>query len=473
MTPSAAAPAARRGDGMDELGEQAQPVVEQARLTTGPVGRTLAALAGPMLIGHFSVVAFNLTDTFFVSRLGTDALAAMSFTFPVVMFIGSLAVGLGIGTSSVISRAIGHGDQHRVRRLTTNALMLGVLVVAVFVLAGLATIRPLFGAMGARGEVLHLVEQYMTVWYVGMVFVVVPTVGNYAIRSTGDAISPSAIMIGANVGNLALDPLLIFGLLGLPRMGIVGAAAATVIARALSLVASLAVLHFGKRMLLLSRPHAAELWRSWGQVLYVGLPAATTILLRPVSLGVITRMVASFGPAAVAAIGAGGRVEMFAMMLVIALASVIVPFVGQNWGAARFDRVRAAHRLAGWFAFAWGLLCLVAFYVAARPVARLFSDEAAVIDNLALYLRIVPLGYGLMGVSVVICSGMNAINRPLHATAVNVIRMLVLTIPLAVLGGWWLGVGGIFAAMALANILAGALSVPWLGRLHRAAMARG
>jgi putative MATE family efflux protein len=329
---------------MNEVGEKKLPAERRASLTRGPVGQTLIALTGPMLVGHLSVATFNLADTYFLAKLGTDALAAMGFILPVVLLIGSLAVGLGIGTSSVISRAIGQGDRHRVRRLTTDALALSVLVVAVFVVIGLATIRPLFGAMGAEGRVLDMIEQYMQVWYFGMVFVVVPMVGNHAIRSTGDTISPSAIMISANAVNLVLDPLLIFGWWGLPQMGIVGAAVATVIGRGTALVASLAILHFRKRMLTLSLPRPSELVRAWGQVLYVGVPAGATILLGPVSLFVIMWMVSGFGQSAVAAVGAGLRVERFAMMVVIALASVMVPFVGQNWGAGLFDRVRRAQR---------------------------------------------------------------------------------------------------------------------------------
>ena len=455
---------------MDESGQTTLPAEHQARLISGPVWRTLVVLAGPMLVGHLSEATFNLADTYFVAQLGTDALAAMGFIFPVVMFVGSLAVGLGIGTSSAISRAIGRGDRHRVRRLTTYALMLGLLLVAVLLGAGLATIHPLFGAMGARGHVLELIEQYMTVWYVGMAFVVVPMVGNFAIRATGDTVSPSAIMLVANGLNLVLDPLLIFGLWGLPRLGIVGAAVATVIGRATALIGALAILHFRKRMLTFSRPRAGELWRAWRQVLYVGIPAAATILLGPVSLGVVTWMVSSFGRPAVGALGAGVRVEMFAMMVVIALASVMTPFAGQNWGARLFGRVRRAHRSAELFGIAWGVLCLGAFFAASRPIARLFSAEPLVIDSISLFLRIVPLGYAGGAVAIVTGSGMNGINRPLHAAALGATRVMGLQIPLAALGGWGFGFAGILAGLALANLLAGGLALLWIRRLHAAAM---
>ncbi|MEL6765514.1 MAG: MATE family efflux transporter, partial [Cyanobacteria bacterium J06607_6] len=171
----------------------------------------------PMVGGVFAIVAFNLADTFFVGQLGTQQLAAVSFTFPVVLLLGSLAMGLGIGASSVIARAIGEGDRDRVRRFTTNSLLLALTAVILFVLLGLATIDPLFTLLGATPEQLPLVREYMQIWYFGMVFLVVPMVGNSAIRAAGNTATPSLIMTMAAGLNILLDPLLIFGWAGFPR----------------------------------------------------------------------------------------------------------------------------------------------------------------------------------------------------------------------------------------------------------------
>lgn len=159
---------------------------KRARLTEGPVARTLVNLTIPMLLGLVGIAAFNLVDTYFVGQLGTAELAAMSFTFPVVMIVGSVAQGLGIGVSAVVSRAIGEKNEHRVKRLTTDGLLLSVLVVAGFVVLGLSTIDLVFRFLGATPEVLVLIEQYMRIWYLGVIAVVIPMVGNSAIRATGD-----------------------------------------------------------------------------------------------------------------------------------------------------------------------------------------------------------------------------------------------------------------------------------------------
>ena len=140
----------------------------KAKLTEGSVGRTLVFVTLPMMVGIVGMVAFNLVDTFFVGRLGTLELAAMGFTFPVVMVVGSIARGLGVGVSSVVSRAIGQGDHHKVQRLTTDGLLLSVLIVLVFAVAGLLSIEPLFRMLGASEDILPLIKAYMRIWYFGI-----------------------------------------------------------------------------------------------------------------------------------------------------------------------------------------------------------------------------------------------------------------------------------------------------------------
>jgi putative MATE family efflux protein len=207
----------------------------KAVLVEGPVGRMLINLTAPMILGIVSIVAFNLVDTFFVGQLGIPELAALSYTFPVVLVLGSLAIGLGTGASAVISRAIGEGNEHKVKRLTTDSLILAVLIVAAFAILGLFTIDRVFTMLGAPPNILPLIREYMRIWYIGSICVVVPMVGNSAIRAAGDTRTPGIIMMIAAVVNCIFDPLLIFGIGPFPRLEIAGAAIATVIARTTTL----------------------------------------------------------------------------------------------------------------------------------------------------------------------------------------------------------------------------------------------
>ena len=351
-----------------------------ALLIEGPVGKTLVKLTIPMIFGIVALVAFNLVDTFFVGQLGTIELAAISFTFPVVFIIGSIAMGLGIGTSSVISRAIGEGDRHKVQRLTTDAMALSLLVVISFVVVGLLTIEPVFRLLGASPEIMPFIKQYMVIWYVGVPFVIIPMVGNSAIRATGDTKTPSIIMMAAAGVNLVMDPLLIFGIGPFPRWELAGAAVATVAARATAMVISLWVLYRREGMVTFERPRLGEVFQSWKKVLYIGVPASGTNLIIPMSMGVITRLVSTYGVEAVAALGVSIRIEMFALTVIMALGSVMTPFVGQNWGAGKLDRVRLGVRLSRRFAMVWGLGMFILFILLSRPIAGLFNDNPKVIS---------------------------------------------------------------------------------------------
>ena len=437
-------------------------MANEATLTTGDVGPTLFRMTVPMVGGMFAMVAFHFADTYFVARLGTRELAAISFTFPVVMFVGSIALGLGMGTSAVISRTIGQGDHADVRRLATHSLTLAVLVVLVVATVGVLTIDPMFTLMGATPDILGLIRQYMTIWYVGVAFVVVPMVGNNAIRATGDTVLPGLIMIAGAAVNVILDPLLIFGLAGFPRLEMAGAAWATVISRATTLIVALGVLHFGKHLLDPSLLPLRTIWGCWKRILHIGVPATATNLLMPVSMGVVTWMAAGFGKEAVAALGAGGRVQGLSLLVIGALSSALVPFVGQNWGAGHRDRARRAYTVSSLFSLGWGLLSLAVFIAVSRPVAGLFSNDPLVVDHIVRFLWIVPIGYGMQGVGRLVSVTLNAINRPMHAAALTVVRLVVLLVPLAYLGSQWFGLKGLFAGVAVANVLAGIVAWVWI-----------
>jgi len=441
------------------------PKRDGAVFTAGPITTTLIRLTLPMTFGMIGIVAFNLVDTYFVGKLGTNELAALSFTLPVILVVQSVALGLGVGASAVISRAIGEGNADQVRRLTTDSLVLALLTVLCFVIAGLLTIAPIFRFLGATEEVLPLVARYMRIWYFGVVFVVVPMIGNNAIRATGDVKTPALIMVIAALVNTGLDPLLIFGIGPFPRLEIEGAALATVISRATTFSVALYVLGHRDKMLTRTIPRVRDVLRSWGRILYIGLPTAGTRIVVPLAIGYITRVVSAYGTPAVAGYGVSSRIEFFAFTVVVALGSVLMPFMGQNWGACNHARLRLGARSAEVLALAWGAFMFVVLAVAARPIATLFNADPDVVATIVTYLRIVPLAYGLQGVLMVASASLNALNRPLHSSALALGQMFVVYVPLAMLGSRLYGLAGVFGALALAYFAGGFAAHAVLGRV--------
>ncbi|NCC51285.1 MAG: MATE family efflux transporter [Spartobacteria bacterium] len=438
-------------------------------LTEGPVVRQLARMTVPMIGGMFSMLAFNLTDTWFVSRLGTVPLAAMSFTFPVVMLITSVALGLGLGVSSCISRAIGGGDHHRVQRLATDSMFLAVIIVGIFSIAGLLSIEPVFTLLGAKPHMIPMIRAYMTIWYSCVAVMIIPMVGNNAIRATGDTLTPGLIMITAALLNVILDPIMIFGWWGFPRMELQGAALATVTSRGITLLLSLSILQWRYHMIAWTLPSPGAIWRSWKSILHIGLPAAGTSLLTPVASAIITRMAAQYGVAAVAAMGAGMRIEHFSYIVPMAMGSTLIPFIGQNWGAYRKDRIAEAWRKTNIFSILYSIVFLVAAWLGAGYIAGFFSDDPAVTVIIARYMKIAFIGSCFIHIVVHTGFAFNAVAHPLAATALMGSRLLLFMLPLAFLGSHLFGLYGIFWGVVLANTLAGLLAITWFSRFLRSA----
>ena len=202
---------------------------KQVNLLEDPVSSTLKRMTIPMIYGMVLLMTFNLIDTFFVGLLGTQPLAAISFTFPVTFTVLSLTIGLGIGTSAVIAKLLGKKDTESAKNSATAAMYLAAIVVACLSFIGYLVTDPLFTLLGAQPSLLPLIHEYMDIWYIGSVCLIGPMIGNSILRASGDTKTPSIIMGSAGLINALLDPMFIFGFGPIPAMGIKGAAIATLV----------------------------------------------------------------------------------------------------------------------------------------------------------------------------------------------------------------------------------------------------
>jgi len=438
-----------------------------ARLIEGPVAGHLVSMTVPMIWAVLAIMMFNATDTWFVAQLGAQPLAAMSFTFPVIMVMTGLGIGLMAGTSSVLARVVGEGDSRQVRRLATDALTLAFMISVLLSVAGILSLDGLFTLMGASQDVLVLIRDYMIIWYAGYALVLVPMVVIGAVRATGDTKLQARLMMASAAINLILDPLLIFGWLGFPRLELQGAAAASLIARFVTLLIGALVI---RRMNLLCSPlcSVSSLWQSWKRILHVGLPAAGTNVIIPVSAGIIVALLAGYGDRAVAGFGAATRIEALTLVVFFAMSATIGPFVGQNLGARKPGRITAAIRVSALFSLGLGAVIAIVLGVFAPQLSYLFSEDADVIDVTTTYLRIVPLGYGAAGIIMVVNAAFNGIGKPLPAVAISVGRTLGLYVPLAYAASQLLGVAGIFAAACFSDLLSGIIAYVWFRKSCRA-----
>ena len=425
------------------------------------VKKTLIKMAAPMLIGTIAMNAYNLTDTFFISRLGKIPLAAIGFTFPVIMFVSCIARGLGTGAMTKASHAMGQNDKIQAQKITTNALIMAALLGITLAITGILTIKPTFSALGTNDQVMPLVKNYMTIWYLGLIAITFAFVGNPIILGTGDAKASSFIICLSMVINIILDPIMIFGLLGCPPMGIKGAAIATIISES---IAGIGVVHLlAKRHNLLHFYNMSLKKRLsiWKEISHYAIPGILSYILMPISSAFITRVVAAYGISAVAASGAAGRIEMFAFMIPMTIGMSLVPFVSQNYGAMAIDRIKQAFNFAMTFALAFGLIIMIAFYLLAPFMARCFSNDTEIQQIIVQYLRIVSLAYGLMETHRYGGFFLVGTGHPISAAILNALRCIVIIIPFVLIGSHLAGLKGTFIGRLLADGLSGIIAITW------------
>jgi putative MATE family efflux protein len=428
-------------------------------LTQDPVSKSLFRLTAPMMLGVSSTILVSMLEIAFIGQLGTVQLAAITFTFPLVMIITSIALGLGIGTSSVIARVIGSGAGEDARRLGTHSLILVGAVTCMLSLVGWLSIDPVFAALGATPEVLVEIHRYLDIYYPGVVLMTLTMVASNIMRANGNANIPGMVMTFGALANLMLDPILIFGWFGVPRMELAGAAVAMVISRAGT--AAVLIYYVARGNMVLTQKLWPAFFSSCRRILHVGLPAIATQLIGPISAAIATRLLAGHGESVVAGYGVATRIEAVAVMLLFALSGSIGPFVGQNWGANRPERVAEGLRVSYQFCIAWGIIAALPMIFFGGTIVSWIDDTGSVMATAAFYLAVVPWSYGLWGILMINSASFNALGKPIPSTILSFTRMFILYIPMALVLNQLMGYEGIFIATAISNTLMGILGFVW------------
>lgn len=432
-------------------------------LTEGPVWRAMAHVSAPMTLGILGVLSVGVADAYFLGQLGAGPLAAVGFIYPVTTTLASLAIGLSAGANAAISQALGRGDADRdIYRLSYHALGLG-LILSLLVAGVLFLIFPwIFAAMGAGEAVGEEIAAYMPWWAASFPFLVMLMVTNAVFRAHGDAALASLFMILAAAINIVLNPLLIFGALGIEGLGTEGAALATLAGR---VVAVAVAFFFAVRLGYLRRcgPILTDLRDSMGQIVPVGAPAAFSNAINPAGMALVTAAVATLGEAAVAGFGAATRVQSVGIVALLALSAGIGPVVGQNWGAGQPERSRAAVVQAWGFSMIYGAILACVLWLVAAPLADAMASDAEAAGYTRDYLRWVGLSLFGYGILVTANAAMNARSKALYSMSLSIARIFAVYLPLAWLGVWLAGYPGILAAAVTAN-LAGAAGAVWLCR---------
>ncbi|MGJ8560503.1 MAG: MATE family efflux transporter [Litorimonas sp.] len=467
--PTSFAPSSRVGDAANTPIDT-KPSGAKVDLTQGPVQGHILRMLGPFSLAVIALISTGLVDSFFLGNLGgeanpragTIALAALGIAFPLTFIGNSANIGLGAGTMSAISRALGEGDTERARRHAAAAILFALLVMSLLVTLMILVMPSVIGLMGAGGEVRTAALSYLTISLPGLIIVAVNSMCNNTLRAHGEAMLPSSIMILGALLNMAIDPFLIFGIGPFPRMEVAGAALATVIGNGIAMMYGLYLVRFVRRAVDFTNIRIATLRHAWATIAAVGVPAMGTNMIVPLATGLataaVTRMTSETG---LAAFSLASRLELLSVGLLYALSACIGSVTGQNGGAGRTDRVEQAFRVSYKICLIWSTLMAVVLALAARPLLSVFSNDPALIEMAVPYFYIVPITVFAYGYVFVTAAGFNALGRPKYGFVFTLIRSLVLYAPLVTLGTWVHGLMGAFIGIAVANLLSGLAARYW------------
>jgi putative MATE family efflux protein len=430
----------------------------------GSVESQVIRLSATMIMGFIAMTTGNLIEAIYLGQVGEAELAAIAFCFPVTMGMSGITRGIGVGAASLLAQVFGAGDRAAAARITSHCFMMVLIASAASGLLLYVSGRAIFELLGATGEVLDLAVTYFEIWLLALPTFFIALVSLGIIRALGNVTYPGIIMSTGPVVQVIIGPALIFGQLGFPELGIRGAAWAYVIGTLCQL--AIVFYWFVIRERLIS-PDLTNFLRSCRDILQVGIPAVATNLIQPLSGAAITWMLAAHGVLVVAGFGVASRVESMLAMVVIGIGTSIVPMVGQNWGAGKFDRVHRALQFCYQLAAAWGLIAAVSLALGGEFLIGLINDDPSLVTAAMMYLLIHPISIAFMGWQQIANHGFNALRLPMPALVLSLGRLIV-TVLVAWIAGQFYGFVGIFAATAAGNLIFGLVSWRW----HEQVLAR-
>ncbi len=419
------------------------------------------SLSLPIFLGMIVQYFYNLTDTFFVSKISGDAIAAMQFNLPFVFFSISICFGLGIGITSIISQALGAKDKKRANNTAEHAVMLGVVIGVLISVVSIIFRYPIFKLLGAPANIIDLSVQYFEVIIFGFVFNILNVFFRSILSGEGDVKTPVRFMIVGTVINVALDPLFIFVF----KLGIAGAAWATITAQ-LTVTILYLIFFFVKRgsHVQFAFSDFSFSWEIIGKTFSIGMPASLSFVVMSFGQMLYNRIVVYFGSDAIAGVGIGMRLDQLFFLPIMACASSLVTIMGMLYGAKRIDLMRSTYlyviRCGEIIAVVLGLF----FYLISPYFMKIFSENPVITDVGITYIRFIVFTYPFIVIGMISGRVFQGFGKGLPGLTITVIRIAVIIVPLAILFTrvfeW--GIKGVFIAQIIATLTAGTLAYFWL-----------
>lgn len=422
------------------------------KMGTMKVSKLMFVMSGPAIIAMIVQALYNVVDSIFVARHSEDAFTAVSYAFPIQLIIIAFCVGLGIGINSLISRKLGEKDVETASNAAEHGLLMCLVLYVIILLLGIFFANDFFGWFTENENVVKLGTQYIQIIMFFSFGRLIAQAGMSILQGTGNMIHPMISQLIGAVINIILDPILIFGYLGLPEMGIRGAAIATVIGQILSMVYMLIVLYTKDHQVKLDLKSFKYDKNIIKGIMKVGLPAAVMQAIGSVMLTGLNLVLGSFGDVAVRVMGVYYKLQSFVFMPVFGLSQGIMPIVGYNYGAKNRERLMKAIKLGITVAIIYMSLGLLAFQIIPSQLFGLFNSSEEMVSIGVTAFRIISFIFPMAAISIVYSTSFQGMGKAHISMIVSIIRQLVVLLPCAFIFGKIFGLNGVWFAFVISEI---------------------
>ena len=439
---------------------------QENKMGVMPVGKLLFTMSLPIMISMLVQALYNVVDSMFVARVSENALTALSMAFPIQNLMIAVSTGLGVGLNAVLSRALGAKDEKGVNRAATNGIMLLFICGLVFMLGGATIVRPYFEMQTDIAEIVESGVDYTTIVMLGSMGVFMQILFERLLQSTGRTLLTMVSQGVGAIANIILDPIFIFGLFGVPKMGVAGAAYATIlgqwIAAAIGLVMNIRKNPEVSISMKGFRPHGATIRR----ILSIGIPSVVMQSIGSVMTFLMNQILIAFSATAVAVFGVYFKLQSFVFMPVFGVTNALVPIVGYNYGARSSQRIQQATRLSLLMTTAIMALGTVIFQVAPGPLLSLFSASDTMLSIGIPALRIISVSFCFAGVAIVFSSVFQALGDGMLSLVMSAVRQLLLLLPCAFVLAKLGGLDAVWFSFLIAEVASVTLAVVFYRSLY-------
>ncbi len=425
-------------------------------LTTGSILKHLISFSIPLLLGNLLQALYNTIDSIWVGRfIGPKALGAVSVSFPVIFILVSLVMGITMATTVLVAQYAGAKDQKMIIKTINNSMLLLTFAAIVITIIGLLFSKKILIWMNTPQDILAYATDYLNIFFIGMIFMFGYNVVSAVLRGLGDSRTPLRFLFISTIINLVLDPVFILGFGWIPRMGIRGAALATILAQSISFFLALRYLDKHSHLIKFRIADWKLSKELTVKMIKIGLPSGLQQIVVSFGMIVMTGIINSFGTETVAAFGAASRLDQFAHMPAMSLGLAVSTLTGQNIGAGKKERVKEIYK--------WGSIATVfitaciTIIVLAMPttILRLFTTDVSVLEIGSRYLRIVGISYIPFALMFITNGILRGAGDTLPTMIFSIVSLWLIRVPLAkyLSSLAALGRDGIWIAIAISSVI--------------------